>query len=39
MTSEPAHLAEIPLIYTEISARWDENFTYEHSIPVRRDEI
>ena len=39
MTSEPARLAEIPLIYTEISARRDENFTYEHSSPVRRDGV
>ena len=36
MTSGPARLAGISLEFAEISARRDENFPYEHSIPVRR---
>ena len=39
MGSEPAHLAEISLDLAGISARRDEIFPYERSIPVRRDGI
>ena len=37
MRSEPTRLAEILLDFAGISARRDEIFPYERSIPVRRD--